>query len=95
MVKSDITLYNKRCDHIKDLERGSLSWVIWVSLICNYMHPYKRKAEKVCRPNTQKRSHIEEKETIQPEARDGMMRPHAKELPDLPEAGRGKEWILL
>lgn len=34
---------------IKDLERRSLSWVIWVGPKCSHMYPSKREAGEVLR----------------------------------------------
>lgn len=33
-----------RCEQVKDLEMGKLSWIIRVSHKCNHMHPYKKEA---------------------------------------------------
>lgn len=45
----NITLYAKkekkfRCDYIKDLEIGSLSWIIQMFPKCHHMYTYKREA---------------------------------------------------
>ena len=87
----NVALYGKKglctCAWIKNLEMRRLSWIIWVDLKRNHMYPHKREAEENV-------THRRGEDNMTMEGETAIMESQPKECGQLPEAGRGKEWIL-